>query len=137
LRIDDADHGAASAWPRRLIDEPESVLRRLGQRKRDIVDAQGKVVEALAAPSYETPDIRILGQGLEQLDAGRPGAEKRDPQPRKPFVALQPQAKAFLEMRSGRINRSDGPAKVVDHGHTGCQFQSWRSNKNRPSTGTY
>jgi hypothetical protein len=74
------------------------VFRRVGKRKRDIVHSQGKVVESLAAPSYETADIRIFGQGLEQLDARRTCAEEGDPKPWEPFVALQPQAKAVFEM---------------------------------------
>jgi hypothetical protein len=101
LGIDHSDGGSSRARPRGFVDKLEPELPSLGQRCRDIVHAQGEVVQAFASPGYEAPHFRLRSQRFQQLDARGTGAKESDANFGKAFVALEAQAEASLEVRPG------------------------------------
>jgi hypothetical protein len=102
-----------------LIDKLEAMTRSLCQSGSHIIDSQCEVVQPLAPPGDEAPDIGLRGQRLEELNARRTGAEEGDANLWKAFVALQVEAEPGLEMWTGRVDGTDCPTEMVDGRHAG------------------
>ena len=103
------------------------MARSLCQGRRDVINAQSEMVQPLTTPRDEAADIRFRGEGFEKLDARGAFAEEGDTNIRETFIALQVQAEAGLEVRTGGVDGTDGPTEVVDGRHARGGAQEWRS----------
>ena len=67
----------AYSGARRLVDQPHAGRAQLVERRRDVVDPVGDVVQPGPATREETADRRVRGQRRQQLDVAVPDVEQR------------------------------------------------------------
>ena len=67
----------AYSGARRLVDQPHAGRAQLVERRRDVVDPVGDVMQPGPAPREEAADRRVRGQRRQQLDVAVPDVEQR------------------------------------------------------------
>src|SRR4029077_8532329 len=98
-------------------EQLESAGVRIVKGGGHIVDFEREVMRAFAMLGEECAELGTLVERLQQLDGCGPFSEKRDSQVSKSLFAAEFESEGCLKVRSGLVNRSDGPTEMVDHRH--------------------
>src|SRR5580658_8443419 len=77
----EADGAPAGAGPRRLVDQPAPVGPDVGERRADVVNAEGEMMDPLSPLVEELPDRRLRTGRFEELEMALPGLQERDADP--------------------------------------------------------
>src|SRR5207245_3204220 len=74
-------------------------------------------MHALTVPGEKDAQLGAVVKRLQQLDGCQSRPEERDPHVRKTLLATKLEPECGLKVQSGVVDRTHGPADVVDHRH--------------------